>query len=82
MTVNQEITRDRERALESLVNIGSRIKMTKKREKNFKEFGTATVSGIICNKCGETLPEIFAADHLDVEFSTNYCPHKPEYIIE
>ena len=56
--------------------------MTKEREKNFKKFGTATVSGIVCNKCGETLPEIFAADHLDVDFSTNYCPHKPEYIIE
>ena len=63
--------------------------MTEERGNNFsdyrmklnKEFGTATVSGIVCNKCGETLPEIFAADHLDVEFSTNYCPHKPEYII-
>jgi hypothetical protein len=58
------------------------MEMTEERKKNFKEFGTATVSGIVCNKCGETLPEIFAADHLDVEFSTNYCPHKPEYIIE
>jgi len=65
------------------------MEMTKERGNNFsdyrmklnEEFGTATVSGIVCNKCGETLPEIFAADHLDVEFSTNYCPHKPKYII-
>ena len=66
------------------------MEMAKERGNNFsdyrmklnEEFGTATVSGIVCNKCGETLPEIFAADHLDTEFSTNYCPHKPEYIIE
>ena len=58
------------------------MKITKEREKNIEKFGTATVSGIKCNKCGETLPEIFAVDHLDSDFSTNYCPHKPEYIIE
>ena len=52
------------------------------REKNIEEFGTGTVKGIVCNKCGTTLPEILAVDHLDPEFSVNKCPHTPVYTIE
>ena len=35
-----------------------------------------TVSGIVCNKCGETLPEMRAVDHLDSDFPLNQCPHE------
>ena len=56
--------------------------MKSDREKNIEEFGTATVTGIVCNECGETLPEILAVDHLDPEFSVNKCPHTPVYTIE
>ena len=52
------------------------------REKNIKEFGTATVSGIVCNKCGKTLPTILAVDHLDPDFPVHKCPHKPTYEIK
>jgi len=52
------------------------------REKNIKEFGSATLKGIVCNKCGETLPEILAVDHLDPDFSVNKCPHTPIYNIK
>ena len=52
------------------------------REKNIKEFGSATVKGIVCNKCGETLPESLAVDHLDPDFPVNKCPHTPIYNIK
>jgi len=56
--------------------------MKSDREKNIKEFGSATLKGIVCNKCGETLPEILAVDHLDPDFSVNKCPHTPIYNIK
>jgi len=56
--------------------------MKTEREKNFKKFGSAIFSGIICNRCGETLPIIFAVDHLDPDFSVNKCPHTPIYEIK
>jgi hypothetical protein len=52
------------------------------REENFQKFGSDTVGGIICFKCGKTLPRIFAIDHLDPNFSVNKCPHKPIYEIK
>ena len=52
------------------------------RKKNIKKFGTHIVSGIKCNKCGNTLPTIFAVDHLDPDFSVNKCPHTPVYEIK
>ena len=54
----------------------------KQRQKNFKKFGAATVGGIVCNKCGKTLPRIFAVDHLDLDFPVNKCPHTPIYEIK
>ena len=48
--------------------------MKSDREKNIEEFGTSTVKGIVCNKCGTTLPQILAVDHLAHEFSVIKCP--------
>ena len=52
------------------------------REKNIEKFGTDIVAGIKCNKCGDTLPTIFAVDHLDPDFPVNKCPHTPVYEIK
>ena len=52
------------------------------REKNIEKFGTDLVAGIKCNKCGDTLPTIFAVDHLDPDFPVNKCPHTPVYEIK
>ena len=56
--------------------------MTPSKKKNIKDFGTSVVSGIVCNRCGKTLPDIFAVDHLDPNFPTNKCPHIPIYKIK
>ena len=52
------------------------------REKNIEMFGTDIVSGIKCNRGGNTLPTIFAVDHLDPDFPVNQCPHTPVYEIK
>jgi len=47
-----------------------------------EEYGLDTVEGIVCNKCGKTLPQMFARDHLDSDFPVNKCPHTPIYEIK
>jgi len=47
-----------------------------------EEYGLDTVEGIVCNKCGKTLPQMFARDHLDPDFPVNKCPHTPIYEIQ
>jgi hypothetical protein len=47
-----------------------------------EEYGLDTVEGIVCNKCGKTLPQMFARDHLDSDFPVNKCPHTPIYEIQ
>ena len=44
--------------------------------------GASVVSGIVCKKCGKTLPDMLAVDHLDPNFPVNKCPHTPTYKIE
>ena len=39
-----------------------------------------TVSGIVCNKCGNELPEHTVKDHLDLNHPVHKCPHKLEEI--
>ena len=35
-----------------------------------------TVSGIVCNKCGNELPEHTVKDHLDKNHPIHKCPHQ------
>lgn len=39
-----------------------------------------TVTGIVCNKCGNELPEHTVKNHLDINHPVNKCPHKLEEI--
>ena len=38
------------------------------------------VSGIICNKCGNTLPPHTTEEHLDVDHPVHICPHYIEVV--
>jgi hypothetical protein len=56
------------------------IKQTKQEKKEYKKWLNETiVSGIICNDCGKTLPDILAKHHMDINCPTNQCPHPPTH---
>ena len=45
-------------------------------EEDEEEITDDTVlSGVICNKCKETLPDHTVADHMDEEHPVHVCPH-------